>query len=408
MTYRKYWDNSDNEFKGATIKDSYIPYNRTWHLANGANSNSAACDSSGTNSLTFYARDSYGTLAGNTNSLAFTEFGSTNFNFVTDQIYVRGDASHSSSTTAIADMGKHPLVLVKDGPIIGEQPNVVIADSSISKYREVNSSSMAPTLSDCDINFGNYTFEFTDIDPDFGTGPGTTVADFNWNGPNLSTSDFTLSNVPSSLAMSVTGVNNNNNTLTISILPQGGTGTHTTIDLDFDSTYAITPSSDTDIDFMWGPCHVEGTLITMSNGKFKKVENLQIGDTLSSYKINGLSESGEWRNFKVNKLTKKTSSVKVVNIRKGTHTSYRDINNGLTKITGEHPVLVKHNNIIQFKQVSEISLGEFIYVNEKWTKVFSNEYVKKTSNTYSIDVEIDDVYIADGVLCHNLEESKTE
>jgi len=208
--------------------------------------------------------------------------------------------------------------------------------------------------------------------------------------------------------MSVTNVNNSNNKVTISILPTTGSGTHQTIDLNFSSPYTITPISDTNIDFSWGPCHVEGTLITMSNGKFKKVENLQIGDNLSSYKINGLSESGEWRNFKVNKLIKETSTVKVVNIKKGTHASYRDINKGLTKITGEHPVLVKHNNIIQFKQVSEISLGEFIYVNEKWTKVFSNEYVKKTSNTYNIDVEIDDVYIADGVLCHNTEQSKTE
>lgn len=407
LTYRKYWNNSDNEFKGATIKDNYIPYNRTWHLASGANSSNAACDTSGTNSLTFYARDAYGTLGGNTGSSAFFDF-INSFNFISDQIYVRGDASHSSSTTALADMGKHPLVLIEDGPIIGEQTNIVIADSISSKYREINSNSMAPTLSDCIVNFGNYTFDFTDITPEVGNGPGTTVADFTWDGPNLSASDFTLSNVPSSLAMSVTNVNNSNNKVTISILPTTGSGTHQTIDLNFSSPYTITPSSDTNIDFSWGPCHVEGTLITMSNGKFKKVENLQIGDNLSSYKINGLSESGEWRNFKVNKLIKETSTVKVVNIKKGTHASYRDINKGLTKITGEHPVLVKHNNIIQFKQVSEISLGEFIYVNEKWTKVFSNEYVKKTSNTYNIDVEIDDVYIADGVLCHNTEQSKTE
>ena len=410
LTYRKYWNNSDNEFKGATIKDNYIPYNRTWHLASGANSSSAACDTSGTNSLTFYARDAHGTLAGNAVSLPFSNFSAINFNFITDQIYVRGDASHSSGTTSLADTGKHPLVLVKDGPIIGEQPNIVIADSLSSEYREINSNSMAPTLSDCSggSGFGSgYVFNFTDINPEFGVGNGTVVAEFEWDGPGLSTSNFSLTNLPTGVSGSIGSVDNSNETVNVNLTSNTNNGINRDVTLSLTNiNYQMSQTGTTSIQFNWGPCHVEGTLITMSNGKFKKVENLQIGDSLSSYKIGGLRESGEWRNFKVNKLIKEASTVTVVNIVKGTHISYMDINKGLTKITSEHPVLVKHNNIIQFKQAGKISLGEFIYVNEKWTKVFSNEYVKKTSNTYSIDVEADDVYIADGVLCHNQEQEQ--
>ena len=44
-----------------------------------------------------------------------------------------------------------------------------------------------------------------------------------------------------------------------------------------------------------------------------------------------------------------------------------------------------------------------IYVNEKWTRVSSNKTIHETVNTYSIDVENEDVYIADGILCHNVE-----
>ena len=415
MTYRKYWSNGDNEFKGDIIKDNYIPWNDSWHLASGANSSSIACSNGGTDSLTFYSGNAWPTgwlsIAGNSSNAKRDDFtASLSAWYIWDKIYVRADANHYSSTTPLSNRGKHPLVLVNDGPIIGEQPNIVIADTISSKYREIDSASMASALSDCSggSGFGSgYVFNFTDINPGSGSGNGTVVAEFDWDGPNLSTSNFSLTNLPTGVSGSIGSVDNSDETVNVNLTSNTNNGINRDVTLSLTNiNYQMSQTGTTSIQFNWGPCHVEGTLITMSNGKFKKVENLQIGDSLSSYKIGGLRESGEWRNFKVNKLIKEASTVTVVNIVKGTHISYMDINKGLTKITSEHPVLVKHNNIIQFKQAGKISLGEFIYVNEKWTKVFSNEYVKETSNTYSIDVEADDVYIADGVLCHNQEQEQ--
>ena len=98
------------------------------------------------------------------------------------------------------------------------------------------------------------------------------------------------------------------------------------------------------------------------------------------------------------------SSAKIVRIIKGTYKNYQDINNGLTEITNEHPILIKRpDGEIFFKQALYIDTTDMIYVNEKWTRVSSNKTIHETVNTYSIDVENEDVYIADGILCHNVE-----
>ena len=86
--------------------------------------------------------------------------------------------------------------------------------------------------------------------------------------------------------------------------------------------------------------------------------------------------------------------------------SYRNFNNGLTKVTSEHPILVKTTgDDILFKQAIDVLVGDSFYTASGWVEITSNELIRETVNTYSIDVEAEDVYMADGVLFHNVEQA---
>lgn len=425
--YRKYWNQSDNSFKGDIIKDNYVPYSiGKFNLKAGANSQTIACDGS-TGYDIFFSRDAIaGSVAGHTSTYSVENFsnseGSSNngTSWLFDTIYVREDASPGTSGGSNANLGKYPLRKIKSDTFIptggGQSSNLVIKLNSNSTFKEINSASMAPgTAQTCTaIPLPSaYTFNFNNTS-DTGTlsGAGSKTEQFTWDGPNLDSSDFTAT-ISNNLGIAViTNVTNTTNggSVTFSYLPDAPGSFSGNVSLSFFGYTITTASTNTQIEYTYNPCHVEGTLISMSGGRSKAVEDLEIGDMLSSYSIDGLSKDGEWRNFKSNSTSfnKEKTSVKLTRIIKGTHTSYRNINNGLTKITGEHPVLTKKNDIIEFKRAMDIEIGEFIYVNENWLIVNSNEYVKETVNTYSIDVEEEDVYIADGILCHNIEEQKIE
>ena len=146
--------------------------------------------------------------------------------------------------------------------------------------------------------------------------------------------------------------------------------------------------------------------MNLADGTTKLVEDLQVGDVLASYDIAGLSDAGEWSNYssQINQFSASSSTATVTSVIAGQHTTYRNFNNGLTKVTGEHPILVKTTgNDILFKQAADVLVGDSFYTSSGWVEITSNEFIEETVNTYSIDVETEDVYMADGVLFHNAE-----
>jgi hypothetical protein len=150
-----------------------------------------------------------------------------------------------------------------------------------------------------------------------------------------------------------------------------------------------------------GGCHVAGEMITLANGETKAIENIQIGDILLSYDINGYDGSEEayrgWSSH-VDNLEGEFTSVEVTNVTVDTYSSYYNFNEGSLKITFEHPVL--------FKDVNDVNVGEFM-LNEdsQWILVNTKSLVKTAQpfSTWSIDVESEDVYFANGILVHNAE-----
>jgi len=154
-------------------------------------------------------------------------------------------------------------------------------------------------------------------------------------------------------------------------------------------------------------CHVTGTVMNLANGSTKLVEELQVGDVLKSYTIQGLGEDENqqpWQTYssQINQWSATETTAEVKSIVSSSWDKYVNINNGLTKVTNEHPVLIKGSgNDISFKEVKDVVIGDSLYVNGAWVEVTSLEDVNENITAYKIDVESADVYLADGILWHN-------
>lgn len=430
MAWRKYWSANDNEFKGDVIKTRFVQWS-IGDLSLGIGT-SAACNATSGNDI-FYSSDMFQS-GDNTGSWRVTNLGASNSSaendgrlesWASNQIYVRQDQSSNTNVGSSANLGKYPLTLVKSDTFIpGTSNSLKISDWTGDTftsgyigehYKSIDSNSKAHVLYatpcatspplvatfDWDDNYSGNTLTYTGAD----------VGNIYFNTTNLSTSALNNTNfsVEQPTGMNNAVINYSTGSNYVTITTTGFVGTPESLSVDFNYSQALSFGSDTSIDIWFNPCHVEGAIISMANGTTKLVENLKVGDVLDSFDIKGLSDSGEWRNFKTNAMEFKApkSSAKIVRIIKGTYKNYQDINGGLTKITNEHPILIKRpNGEIFFKQALYIDTTDMIYVNEKWTRVISNETVHKTVKTYSIDVENEDVYIADGILCHNVEEEE--
>lgn len=161
-----------------------------------------------------------------------------------------------------------------------------------------------------------------------------------------------------------------------------------------------------------GGCHIAGELITMANGETRAVENIQIGDTLLSFNVNGYNfDENAYLNWSshVDNFEGEFTSVSVTNIKIDSYDSYYDFNNGSLKITYEHPILIKNaDNIVSWKTARDADVGEYM-LNEdnEWVLITSKYLISKNEPfaTWTLDVETEDVYFANGILVHNAAEN---
>ena len=158
-----------------------------------------------------------------------------------------------------------------------------------------------------------------------------------------------------------------------------------------------------------GGCHVAGELLTLANGETKLVEEVVVGDNLLSVNFDGFSLDGEWKSWKRREETLGSvyTNTTVTKVTVLEYDKYYDFNNGLLKITEEHPVLIKDAaGDIYFKAVRDIVNSDWL-LNEdnEWVDITSIELISVPERfvTYSFDVEESDVYFANGIVVHNVE-----
>ena len=162
-----------------------------------------------------------------------------------------------------------------------------------------------------------------------------------------------------------------------------------------------------------GGCHLAGEMITMSNGEKVAIENISAGDSLLSVKINGMSNEElayESWSSNINAFSIDYTSVNIQTVKVDTYTSYYNFNNDALKITFEHPILVKtSDNLVLFKIARDVNVGDnFLNENNEWISIVTKVLIEDVApfTTYTIDVEPEDTYFANGVLVHNIVNEK--
>lgn len=147
-------------------------------------------------------------------------------------------------------------------------------------------------------------------------------------------------------------------------------------------------------------CFLPDTLITMADGTQRQIKDLKVGDRVLSYNIVSLPENElAWRDWATASLSLTGAPATVREVFKQRFVGYFQLFD--LKVTHEHPLLVRRNNIWKFREVQDIKRGDFIWKNGMSIPVDVMTYVSAEVDTYNLNVEPTDVYLANGYMAHN-------
>lgn len=167
-------------------------------------------------------------------------------------------------------------------------------------------------------------------------------------------------------------------------------------------------------------CHLAGTMIEMADGTFKAIENIEVGDSVRSASYSGLSqEENAWTTWSIpiEQFGTNTATATVLSINEKQFNAYRNINNGLLKLTYEHPLLSQKDGVVAYRQVQHLAVGDSLWYKNtngvmEWLEITSIEFEQLENqaifSTWTINVENEDGYFANGVAAHNIEDVLTE
>lgn len=151
-------------------------------------------------------------------------------------------------------------------------------------------------------------------------------------------------------------------------------------------------------------CILKGTKVKLSDGSLVKVEQLSIGQTLSSKLVDTMPIKNEEEvlSWVSEDLSISDDEVSLVSITPYIVDNIFNFNTGLIKTSADHLHLVKKQNLYQVVKAENLVVGDYL-IKEDGTEV---EIVSKRLETgyytvYKLDVEENDLFIANGLLTHN-------
>ena len=156
-------------------------------------------------------------------------------------------------------------------------------------------------------------------------------------------------------------------------------------------------------------CLTADSPITKADGTIVNIEDLQEGDILKGFSINGLSEDSDadFYSFSSDSLGGSSKDVTVVNVVFSFAERYYSINGGEITATSEHPLFIKDltDGLYKFKPVIGLEIGDKLIKGVDGTltevDVTSIDAVDGTIEVVSIDVEAEDTYMVNGYVTHN-------
>ena len=160
-------------------------------------------------------------------------------------------------------------------------------------------------------------------------------------------------------------------------------------------------------------CFLPGTLILMSDGTTKPIEDINVGDEVMSIDLPGLPDEdlgySEWKAYTMRPMDNLSEVVdryrKTANVEHLFYDymdGYYSINNGYLKVTREHDLFIYYNGKWRWATPNELNkdMKMFSYLGEV-INIDSVEWVEGEVEVVNFDVEPLDVYFAGGVLVHN-------
>jgi len=163
-------------------------------------------------------------------------------------------------------------------------------------------------------------------------------------------------------------------------------------------------------------CLLFGTKITKADGSIVNVEDISVGDSIKAWVPTGLpdesqdmdSENVDWRFYMLENQSGTHQEVIVSDVVFNFASGYYDLNNGLIKATGTHPLWVWDNEIqkYHFKNIEDVLPGDLVITYDETNglnevEVINIEVVTADVEIVTLNVENADVYLANGIISHN-------
>jgi hypothetical protein len=155
--------------------------------------------------------------------------------------------------------------------------------------------------------------------------------------------------------------------------------------------------------FCGGGCLVSDTLITLSDGSTKLIQDIQVDDVLMSIDVSGMPQpSNEWYSWSSDTLNYIDSTSTVIDVKIYEFDSVVNINNSRLIATDTHNHVVKQNGVWYIRTTSELNVGDVLLdMDNSEFEITSLVTITESTTVYNIDVTNSNLYFANNVLTHN-------
>jgi hypothetical protein len=152
-----------------------------------------------------------------------------------------------------------------------------------------------------------------------------------------------------------------------------------------------------------GGCLVSDTIITLSDGSTKLIQDVLVNDVLKSIDVSGMPQpSNEWYSWSSDTLNYVDSTSTVINFTTYEFDSVVNINEGRLIATDSHNHVVKQNGVWYIRTTSELNVGDVLLdMDNSEFEITSLVTITEPTTVYDIDVNNSNLYFANNVLTHN-------
>jgi len=160
-----------------------------------------------------------------------------------------------------------------------------------------------------------------------------------------------------------------------------------------------------------GGCLPFGTVIPMANGATKRIEEIEPGDVVVGYYVDGMIDESVhgWREWTVEREAGKRGQLLPVTVRMTLKATYHShwLINGRLRATYEHRFLVLRGAEWAWRQARDLRPGDaFLSIDREEVAIESVEFIDEPLQVANIDVEDVDCFMFEAfdgtiVLSHN-------